>query len=208
MSPWMPKCLARSRLPSSSRMLAPSLRGWLRGREASRPGTARDGLDLGFVLWRFGHLISSRRMPPPSSSVRRSWRPFGGCLLGRGFLGCRFLGGGLLGRRLLGGGLAGGFLAAGLGGAFGDQFERLLERDLLGLDALGQGGVDLALVDVGAIAAIAHRDRAIGVLEGLDRGDRRMPRPKRPPPAAFCASRSTARLRPTLKTSSTSGRLA
>src|SRR5690606_22385921 len=58
--------------------------------------------------------------------------------------------------------LAGGF------GAGSNPFNGLLKRYRLRLDVLGDGGVDLALIDIGAIAASANGDRTVFMLEGLN----------------------------------------
>src|SRR5690606_4869301 len=50
-------------------------------------------------------------------------------------------------------------------------FDRLFQRHFFRLYVLGNGRVDLALIDVGTIATSANRDRSIIMLEGLDGRD-------------------------------------
>src|SRR5690606_30184193 len=82
----------------------------------------------------------------------------GGLLLRSGLLlGGRFLRRRLPGRRLL---LA---LGAGLGG---NERQRLLQCDVFRRLALGQGGVGLAVLHIGAVAAVQHLHRRIVVRVG------------------------------------------
>src|SRR6185437_3886975 len=202
MSPWMPKYFARSRLPSrSGRAAIASMIASRVGSVPTRYGRAGFGLERGFILSLvvvLGAIFILGVIPAKAGTSVQIRGPVtevpairGNDLVGKlglhfrlgSPLGCRFLRGRFLGRRLLcrrllrwcfGGSLAGGSLASGLAGPLGDQLERLLERDLVRLHRPGQGRIDLTLVHIGPVAAVADRNRAIGMLERFDCGDRRL----------------------------------
>src|SRR5437588_3293263 len=84
--------------------------------------------------------------------------------LGWGFLlGLRLLAGvvGGDGRRLLLGTRRLGLLAAALGRALGQQRNRLVDRQLLGLEVARHRGVDAVVLHVHAVAAVIELDRRL-----------------------------------------------
>ncbi len=93
--------------------------------------------------------------------------------------------------------------AAALVGAVGDQADGLVERQDSGSIVLRDRGVDLAPLHIVAVAAVVQRDR-LACRPDACRPACRARRP-RPRPLLSCASRSTARLRPMVSTSSSLG---
>src|SRR5260370_6304375 len=131
-------------------------------------------LPIGVVLSMMNASNSSRLGTRPLAIGSSAGWPFFGLglhlLLGRdllllaGHLLGRILAGvvGSDGRRLLGPrglGLLPAATAVSFGGAFGEQRQSLVDRQLLGLQIARHGGVDAGVLDVHAVAAVIELDR-------------------------------------------------